>query len=62
MARSSASIVERAEGVDGYEFQRLHGMGEALYDKLIEDRPGAACRTYNILAGEGRQVVAALLI
>ena len=24
----------------GYEFQRLHGMGEALYGRLIEDRPG----------------------
>ena len=25
-------------GRRGYEFQRLHGMGEALYGRLIEDR------------------------
>ena len=30
----------------GFEFQRLHGMGEALYAKLGEDRPDIAYRTY----------------
>ncbi|WP_428309398.1 bifunctional proline dehydrogenase/L-glutamate gamma-semialdehyde dehydrogenase PutA [Hydrocarboniphaga sp.] len=29
----------------GYEFQRLHGMGEALYDVVKEDWP-APCRVY----------------
>ena len=30
----------------GFEFQRLHGMGEALYVKLGKDRPDIAYRTY----------------
>ncbi|HKH96408.1 MAG TPA: bifunctional proline dehydrogenase/L-glutamate gamma-semialdehyde dehydrogenase PutA, partial [Beijerinckiaceae bacterium] len=50
-ALTVASIVERAGGVEGYEFQRLHGMGEILYDRLIEDYPGAACRTYAPVGG-----------
>jgi RHH-type transcriptional regulator, proline utilization regulon repressor / proline dehydrogenase / delta 1-pyrroline-5-carboxylate dehydrogenase len=50
-ALTVASIVERAGGVDGYEFQRLHGMGESLYGRLIEDVPGAACRTYAPVGG-----------
>ena len=30
-----------------YEFQCLHGMGEALYDNVVGgDRPGARCRIY----------------
>ena len=34
-------------GVDGWEFQCLHGMGEALYDELIgPEGPGLACRIY----------------
>src|SRR5262249_42255508 len=33
-ALTVASIVEDAGGVDGYEFQRLHGMGEVLYGAL----------------------------
>ncbi len=50
-ALTVASIVERAGDTDGYEFQRLHGMGEALYERLIEDVPGAACRTYAPVGG-----------
>jgi RHH-type proline utilization regulon transcriptional repressor/proline dehydrogenase/delta 1-pyrroline-5-carboxylate dehydrogenase len=50
-ALTVASIIERAGGVDGFEFQRLHGMGEALYGKLLADRPGAACRTYAPVGG-----------
>jgi RHH-type proline utilization regulon transcriptional repressor/proline dehydrogenase/delta 1-pyrroline-5-carboxylate dehydrogenase len=50
-ALTVASIIERAGGVEGYEFQRLHGMGEALYGRLIEDHPGAACRTYAPVGG-----------
>ena len=41
-----ATIVELAGGDDGFEFQRLHGMGEALYAQLGDDRPELACRTY----------------
>ncbi len=50
-ALTVASVLERAgpspAGNDGgYEFQRLHGMGDALYAALIERHPGAAVRTY----------------
>ena len=37
---------EEASGAGGFEFQRLHGMGEALYAKLGEDRPDISHRTY----------------
>src|SRR5208283_2663937 len=30
----------------GFEFQRLHGMGEALYAQLSEDFPELSYRTY----------------
>ena len=30
----------------GFEFQRLHGMGEALYEQLAKDHPDIAYRTY----------------
>jgi RHH-type proline utilization regulon transcriptional repressor/proline dehydrogenase/delta 1-pyrroline-5-carboxylate dehydrogenase len=45
-ALTVASVIERAGGTDGYEFQRLHGMGDALYAALLEGKPGAAVRTY----------------
>ncbi len=45
-ALTVASVLERAGGTDGYEFQRLHGMGDALYAALLEGQPGAAVRTY----------------
>src|ERR1700704_1151506 len=45
-ALTVATVLELAGGENGFEFQRLHGMGEALYAKLAEDRPGIACRTY----------------
>jgi len=46
-ARTIATLAEMA-GADGdYEFQRLHGMGEALYDALGEEIQAAApCRVY----------------
>ncbi len=50
-ALTVATILERAGGTDGYEFQRLHGMGEALYAHLLETRPGLACRTYAPVGG-----------
>ena len=31
---------------DSYEFQRLHGMGEALYQEVRERYPNAGCRIY----------------
>ncbi|MFL6840054.1 MAG: bifunctional proline dehydrogenase/L-glutamate gamma-semialdehyde dehydrogenase PutA [Bradyrhizobium sp.] len=45
-ALTVATILELAHGESGFEFQRLHGMGEALYAQLGQDRPDIACRTY----------------
>jgi RHH-type proline utilization regulon transcriptional repressor/proline dehydrogenase/delta 1-pyrroline-5-carboxylate dehydrogenase len=45
-ALTVASVIEEAGGAEGYEFQRLHGMGDVLYDALLADVPGAACRVY----------------
>jgi len=45
-ALTVATVLELADGNGGFEFQRLHGMGEALYAQLSEDRPTLACRTY----------------
>jgi RHH-type transcriptional regulator, proline utilization regulon repressor / proline dehydrogenase / delta 1-pyrroline-5-carboxylate dehydrogenase len=45
-ALTVATVLELADGESGFEFQRLHGMGEALYAQLSEDRPALACRTY----------------
>ena len=49
--------------------ERLRFISPSLYRSLIESRIGmetmdtaAACRTYNVLASEGRLVVAALLV
>jgi RHH-type transcriptional regulator, proline utilization regulon repressor / proline dehydrogenase / delta 1-pyrroline-5-carboxylate dehydrogenase len=45
-ALTVATVLELAAGESGFEFQRLHGMGEALYAQLSEDRPRLAYRTY----------------
>jgi len=45
-ALTVASVIEDAGGVDGFEFQRLHGMGEALYEALLAELPQTACRVY----------------
>jgi RHH-type proline utilization regulon transcriptional repressor/proline dehydrogenase/delta 1-pyrroline-5-carboxylate dehydrogenase len=45
-ALTVATIIELAGDGGGFEFQRLHGMGEALYAQLREDRPELAYRTY----------------
>jgi len=45
-ALTVATVLELAGGEDDFEFQRLHGMGEALYARLSEDRPRLAYRTY----------------
>jgi RHH-type proline utilization regulon transcriptional repressor/proline dehydrogenase/delta 1-pyrroline-5-carboxylate dehydrogenase len=45
-ALSVATILELANRTSGYEFQRLHGMGEALYAQLSQDHPKLAYRTY----------------
>ncbi len=50
-ALTVASVIEDAGGVEGYEFQRLHGMGEALYAALITELPQAVCRVYAPVGG-----------
>ncbi|MFZ4531148.1 MAG: bifunctional proline dehydrogenase/L-glutamate gamma-semialdehyde dehydrogenase PutA [Alsobacter sp.] len=50
-ALTVATILERAGDTAGFEFQRLHGMGDALYQTLLEDAPGLACRTYAPVGG-----------
>ena len=44
-ALTAASIVVRGKGRGGYEFQRMHGMGEALHEAL-RAQSGVACRVY----------------
>src|SRR5882724_11266579 len=45
-ALTVAAILELAGGERGFELQRLHGMGEALYAQLSQDLPDVAHRTY----------------
>lgn len=45
-ALTVATILELAGDSGGFEFQRLHGMGEALYEQLAKDHPEIAYRTY----------------
>jgi len=50
-ALTVASAIEAAGGVTGYEFQRLYGMGETLYEALLRAEPAAACRVYAPVGG-----------
>src|ERR1700734_3965640 len=50
-ALTVASVIEDAGSVDGFEFQRLYGMGEALYAALLAELPEAACRVYAPVGG-----------
>jgi RHH-type proline utilization regulon transcriptional repressor/proline dehydrogenase/delta 1-pyrroline-5-carboxylate dehydrogenase len=48
-AQTLATIYTWAQrdGIDDYEFQCLHGMGETLYDQVVgADKLGKACRIY----------------
>lgn len=51
-AHSLAAIVEIAGGKD-YEFQRLHGMGDTLYEQVVDPENGIAkpCRIYAPVGG-----------
>ncbi len=44
-AHTVMSILELAEDIDSFEFQRLHGMGEALHG-LAKDKYNSRCRIY----------------
>jgi RHH-type proline utilization regulon transcriptional repressor/proline dehydrogenase/delta 1-pyrroline-5-carboxylate dehydrogenase len=50
-ALTVASVIEDAGGTTGYEFQRLHGMGEALYEALLAELPALTCRVYAPVGG-----------
>ncbi|AXK81788.1 bifunctional proline dehydrogenase/L-glutamate gamma-semialdehyde dehydrogenase PutA [Pseudolabrys taiwanensis] len=50
-ALTVASVIEDAGGIEGYEFQRLHGMGEALYEALLKEMPSLTCRVYAPVGG-----------
>jgi RHH-type transcriptional regulator, proline utilization regulon repressor / proline dehydrogenase / delta 1-pyrroline-5-carboxylate dehydrogenase len=45
-ALTVATVLESAADKSGFEFQRLHGMGDALYAQLSQDHPELAYRTY----------------
>ena len=49
-ALTVATILEWAPGPESFEFQRLHGMGEGLYERLVRDR-GYQCRIYAPVGG-----------
>ncbi|KQU50023.1 integrase [Bosea sp. Leaf344] len=50
-ALTVATVAEMAGDAENFEFQRLHGMGEALYEKLLSENAGYACRTYAPVGG-----------
>ena len=50
-ALTVASVIEDAGGIEGFEFQRLYGMGDALYQALRAEFPDAACRIYAPVGG-----------
>src|SRR5262249_35436336 len=50
-ALTVAGVIEDAGGIEGFEFQRLYGMGEALYQALTVEFPDAACRVYAPVGG-----------
>ncbi|MGE0736376.1 MAG: bifunctional proline dehydrogenase/L-glutamate gamma-semialdehyde dehydrogenase PutA [Alphaproteobacteria bacterium] len=45
-ALTLASVVELMDTRTDYEFQRLHGMGEALYEEILAANQHIACRVY----------------
>ncbi len=44
-AHTVAAVLELAGDRQGFEFQRLHGMGEALHE-IVREREGTRCRIY----------------
>ena len=51
-ARTVAALRQMVGARRDFEFQRLHGMGEALYQKVVEaDDAGFACRVYAPVGG-----------
>ena len=50
-ALTVATIIEMAEDRSGFEFQRLHGMGEVVYDSLNKSNDKVPCRIYAPVGG-----------
>ena len=51
-AHSVATVIELAGGSRDFEFQRLHGMGRELYDKIVgKDGMDLPCRIYAPVGG-----------
>ena len=50
-ALTVASVIEDAGGTHDFEFQRLHGMGDALYHALLAEMPEVTCRVYAPVGG-----------
>jgi RHH-type transcriptional regulator, proline utilization regulon repressor / proline dehydrogenase / delta 1-pyrroline-5-carboxylate dehydrogenase len=50
-ALTVACVIEDAKGTGGFEFQRLHGMGETLYEALLDELPDLTCRVYAPVGG-----------
>ncbi|HEY5081781.1 MAG TPA: L-glutamate gamma-semialdehyde dehydrogenase [Bauldia sp.] len=59
-ALTVAAILEMAGGAEGFEFQRLHGMGEALHAAVVERDPAVAYRIYAPVGGH-RELLAYLV-
>ncbi|WP_232630800.1 bifunctional proline dehydrogenase/L-glutamate gamma-semialdehyde dehydrogenase PutA [Methylobacterium sp. Leaf118] len=55
-----AGRLDGSKGEAGFEFQRLHGMGEALYARLSERAPGIGQRVYAPVGGH-RELLAYLV-
>jgi RHH-type proline utilization regulon transcriptional repressor/proline dehydrogenase/delta 1-pyrroline-5-carboxylate dehydrogenase len=47
----TVATVSHLAGDNPYEFQRLHGMGEALYGHLLDGNPDLTCRVYAPVGG-----------
>jgi RHH-type proline utilization regulon transcriptional repressor/proline dehydrogenase/delta 1-pyrroline-5-carboxylate dehydrogenase len=58
-AHSVAAVLNLADGQDNFEFQRLHGMGEALHDHVHRNH-NARCRIYAPV-GEHQDLLAYLV-
>ncbi len=46
-----AAIMKMVKPDTAFEFQRLHGMGDDLYDKLLAENKGVRCRIYAPVGG-----------
>ncbi|MBU4527301.1 MAG: bifunctional proline dehydrogenase/L-glutamate gamma-semialdehyde dehydrogenase PutA [Hoeflea sp.] len=50
-ALTVSTIIEMAEDPSGFEFQRLHGMGEVVYESLSKSNDRVPCRIYAPVGG-----------